>query len=306
MDSNKDFILRIIDDIRRGKPDSIDAYLKKIEYASVIDGTKTIFYGHIINLDANGKARTEDFIAFIARHIVSYVIPRSRIEEAHKKDREEGLDTHVARLAEDARRLFTPLKNTGEGGEMLLFILGEVVLGLPQLFCKMSVKTSGKMHFHGADGVHVDFKDETLNLYWGESKLYKSFSSALKKCLESISPILNKKDDADHEDLLLLQTHLDLGNPEHTKMIKHFLNKDSPEFNSVKYCGLCLIGFNKDIYSTTTTSAIIESHVKEWKKEIGEQLKNTKLTEFSMHFFCLPVECVDNFRKIFLQKLGVT
>lgn len=303
MDS--DLLSEIIDTISRGTADSIDAYLTTVEHATDIDETETKFYSHTIALNGNGDIRLDDFIEFIIRHIVEYVIPRSEILEAQQKDQESGLNTHTVRLYREAEKLFTPLKKTGEGGEMLLFILGEVLLGLPQLLCKMSVKTAGGVHFHGADGVHVGVSDDNLELYWGESKFYNTFDGAIAACLDSISPILKREEDADLEDLLLLQKYLDLGNAEHTDAIKHILNKDNSDFNAVKYCGLCLIGFDDDIYSATTTEEAIATSVTAWKTSISTRLKNRDLEEFKIHLFCLPVVSVEDFRKRFLQKLGL-
>lgn len=297
----------IIDKIARGQAESINSYLRTIEHAFVLNKTKTRFYSHLITIDGNGTARLDDFIDFIIRHIVEYVIPRSRIQDAKAKDQESGMSTNIIRLHNEAKKLFTPLKKTGEGGEMLLFILGEVLLNLPQLFCKMSVKTSGGVHFHGADGIHVGFCDDgKLELYWGESKFHSTFDSAISECLDSIAPILKREDDADHEDLLLLQTHLDLGNPDHTEMLKFVLNKDNEEFNSVRYCGLCLIGFDENLYSPETTEEIISQNFETWKSSIGTRLKNRDLHEFNIHLFCLPVISVEDFRNRFLEKLGLS
>ncbi len=295
----------IIDAIGRGDANSIDAYLTTIEYATEIDETETKFYSHSIALNGNGDIRLDDFIEFIIRHIIQYVIPRSKILEARQKDQESGLDTHMVSLYREAEKLFTPLQKTGEGGEMLLFILGEVLLGLPQLLCKMSVKTAGGVHFHGADGVHVGVSDDNLELYWGESKFYNTFDGGIAACLNSISPILKREEGADLEDLLLLQNYLDLGNAEYTGAIKHILNKDNSGFNAVKYCGLCLIGFDDDIYSATTTKEAIATSVITWKTSISTRLKNKNLEDFKIHLFCLPVVSVEDFRKIFLQKMGL-
>lgn len=296
----------VIENIRRGKPESLDAYLNTIVTEYTLEQTQTKFYAHMIALDGNGNIRLDDFISFIVHHIIAYVIPRSRFEEAKKKDDDEGLGRHQARLYEEAKKLFTPLKNTGEGGEMLLFILGEVLLGLPQLFCKMSVKTSGQVHYHGADGIHAGIdNDGKLELYWGESKFHKDFSSGLNKCIESISPFLNRCANTTHEDLLLLQTHLDLCKPEYTEAIKRFLDKDNQEFNHVKYCGLCFIGFDKDLYSSAITKEMIDEFCDEWKESIGKKLIEKKLSQFKIHFFCLPVISVEDFRNKFLSKLGI-
>lgn len=299
-------IAQIIEDIRRGTPNAIDAYLTTVEHAFELDGTKTKFYNHMIALDGNKNVRLDDFIEFIIRHLMAYVIPRARIQEAKEKDDKEKLGIHTTRLIREAEKLFTPLKKTGEGGEMLLFILGEVLLGLPQLFCKMSVKTAGGVHYHGADGIHAGVGvDGHLELYWGESKLHKTFDSALTDCIASISPILKREDDAELEDLLLLQTHFRLSNPEHTEAIKHILNKDSQDFNSVEYCGLCLIGFNEDVYDPSITQEIIKSKCNQWKISISKKLKSAGLTGFTIHFFSLPVVCVEQFRARFLEKLGL-
>ncbi|MCH7500350.1 MAG: DUF1837 domain-containing protein [Nitrospinae bacterium] len=296
----------IIDDIGRGKASSIDAYLRTIEYAVELKETKANFYSHMITLNGNGDIRLDDFIDFIIRHIVEYVIPRSKILEAKEKDTESGLSTHIARLMIEAKKLFTPLKKTGEGGEMLLFILGEVLLNLPQLFCKMSVKTAGGVHFHGADGIHAGVDDEgKIELYWGESKFHSTFDSAISDCLDSIRPILKREDDADYEDLLLLQKYSDLGNEENTIIIKHILDKDNPEFNEVRYCGLCLIGFNENLYTPEHTDEIIKKNFEGWKKSISKRLKYRNLEEFKIHLFCLPVVSVKEFRERFLQRLGI-
>jgi hypothetical protein len=189
---------------------------------------------------------------------------------------------------------------------MLLFILGEVLLGLPQLFCKMSVKTSGQVHYHGADGIHAGIgSDGKLELYWGESKLHKDFNDGANECIKSISPFLNRNEGADHEDLLLLQTHLDLCKPEYTSAIKTILDKDNAAFNDVRYCGLCFIGFNKDLYSKATTEELINKSCEEWKQAIRKKLEDKGLAEFNIHFFCLPVISVEDFRNKFLEKLGL-
>ncbi len=134
----ENLITKIIDEIRRGEDNSLDAYLKTVERGVALEETQTKFYAHMIQLDGNGGVRTKDFIEFIAHHIIEYVIPRNKIVEAEEKDKKSKMNTNLMRLRSDAAKLFTPLKKTGEGGEMLLFILGEVLLKLPQLFCKMS------------------------------------------------------------------------------------------------------------------------------------------------------------------------
>ena len=56
----------------------------------------------------------------------------------------------------------------------------------------MSLKTSGKLHYQGADGIHFQYNETTKNLelYWAESKMYKDLNTAISKCFESIKGLL--------------------------------------------------------------------------------------------------------------------
>ena len=47
---------------------------------------------------------------------------------------------------------------------MLLYMLVQAFLGLPQLLCKMPLKTSSEMHYHGADGIHIGYDRNTKSL----------------------------------------------------------------------------------------------------------------------------------------------
>src|SRR4051812_3915153 len=85
----------------------------------------------------------------------------------------------------------TDLAKTGEGGEMLLFLLAERFLGLPHVLCKMDLKTDSRVHYHGADGVYADVADDGhIKLYWGESKMYADAKTAIKACLKSLAPFI--------------------------------------------------------------------------------------------------------------------
>ena len=83
-----------------------------------------------------------------------------------------------------ALSLFPDIESSGEGGELLLFVLAETLLRLPQILCKMSLKTNLRMHVHGADGVHagVDPGMGRVALWWGESKIYDA-ASAIRECV---------------------------------------------------------------------------------------------------------------------------
>jgi hypothetical protein len=149
--------------------------------------------------------------------VADYAIPRSKLAEAKARDRRFNSTEAVAELVERAKRSFTDLTNTGEGGEMLLFLLAERFLKLPQILCKMDLKTDNRMHYHGADGVYAGVTPEgILKLYWGESKVYGDASSAIRDCFNSLAPFLiePEHEEAEREsDLILLSDKADLSNP---------------------------------------------------------------------------------------------
>lgn len=170
----------------RGKAQSVEAFLHHHEPALTIKGTLATCRTHFLVCGPDGKPRVEELTSRLAAQVVDYCIPRSRIQDAARAFEADGSTLHFCRLAQEARSLFTNLAKSGEGGELLLYMLLEVVLGVPQVLCKMPLKTSSQMHVHGADGVHAQAKpDGGLALYWGESKLFASAADAVRECLDS-------------------------------------------------------------------------------------------------------------------------
>jgi hypothetical protein len=220
----------------------------------------------------------------------------------------------VVRLHTKAQKLFTDLLQSGEGGELLLFALAEKLLQLPQLICKMSLKTNTRMHIHGADGLHAGVEEESgkLLLYWGESKIFGDVTSAVRDCLKSLAPMLQDPE-VSKRDLQLLQRHLDVDNDDLENALKKFLNPDDPAFNSLEFRGLCLVGFDCDAYSAgpskvelqTIVGAIVTALPK-WKEHLVKRVAEEKLDAFSMHFLFVPFSSADEFRRLFREHLGLS
>ncbi len=175
----------------RTKSSELDAYLETVTCNAAISGTLTQAHCYFIALDGNERPRVNDFAKFIGNHIIDFSIPRVEVTRALN----EGIRTKSAAPVESlnakARNLFARLPKSGEGGEVLLSILAETLLRLPQLFTKMVLKTNPEMHVHGSDGIHVGVNEESGNLaiYWGESKLYKDATAAVKECFSSLAPL---------------------------------------------------------------------------------------------------------------------
>jgi len=199
---------------------------------------------------------------------------------------------------------------------MLLFLLAERFLKLPQILCKMDLKTDTRMHYHGADGVYAGVTDDgLLKLYWGESKVYGDASAAVRECLRSLSPFLTEPDHEDAErerDLLLLSDKADLSDRRLTEAIKKYFDKSSVMSKRVQYCGVALVGFDAPFYPGENAKGIAEDILEAsraalvgWADRIGERLIVEKLDQVEIELLCVPLPSADGFRAAFLKAMGI-
>lgn len=291
----------------------LGTFLHQHKSSLLLGATQLVFHCHVINLNGNGQVRLADLINHLTDSLLDYAIPRSSIAAAAAHRDATGSTRKLMELAREARDLFTSLKKSGEGGELLLYLLAEEVLKLPQLLCKMDLKTSSNVHFHGADGLHVGIgASGKLALYWGESKVYKTFSGALSACYDSLAPILLDPVASENRDLQLLSRHMDLNDAALEEALKDFLLPSSPSFNKLEYRGVCLVGFDVDKYPTNPNCLTIadvcsglDAHLPGWQASIQRGATSAGIDSFAIHMFCLPVPSADAFRKSFRHALRV-
>ena len=148
----------------RTEATALDAYLEMVACNTAISSTNTRTHCYFIALDGNKRPRVKDFAKFIGAKITDFAIPRIEISRALNEALRNRSTAPIDLLNTKARKLFTKLPKSGEGGEVLLSILAETFLRLPQLFTKMVLKTSPEMHVHGSDGIHVGVNDQSGNL----------------------------------------------------------------------------------------------------------------------------------------------
>lgn len=290
--------------------------LEKIVEKKKVTCNNFVYYIYTIKRNADGHYKISDLIDYIFSRIVDYVIPKGEIETAKKLDSQEQTTCHIVELADRAKKLFNQMPNSGESGELLLYILAVDVLGFPLILNKMSLKTSTDVHYHGADGIHVKF-DPQLNLlymYWCEAKLYKNFSIALKACLRSIQDFVVENGGIGSRkarDLDLVVSNLDktITDSEEQQLWLQYFDKDSDKSNLVKHAGICFIGFDSEKYdyplSDKSPPEYFAEEIKIWDKTLHSALvKNIPLQEHEMHFFLMPMQSVRTFRELFRQKLG--
>lgn len=289
----------------RFEPESITSYLHTVGSATNIDGTLATCRTHWVPVDPHGRPRVNQLATRLADAIVDYCIPRSKGQEALEAQLRTGAKTKESQLKREAKKLFSNLEKSGEGGELLLYLLLESLLGIPQILCKMSLKTNSNMHFHGVDGVHAQLlENDNLAIYWGESKMHGDFSGALSACFSSIAPFLHDTGGGPLErDLILARDGIDLADRELSLRIAKYFDNDEPESFRAEMRGACLIGFTKADYSSpfeedgSTVTAEVQALLDGWMEQIGRRVRGQSVDKFQMEVFCIPVPSADEFRE---------
>ncbi|SFI05908.1 HamA C-terminal domain-containing protein [Methylobacterium brachiatum] len=299
-----------------GNPEALEVHLAIVERDILIEGHTVKIHCHCLAVDGNGRIQLRRLAEFMRNAAVDYALPRSKVAEAKARDAKFNSTEAIAELVERAKRSFTDLAKTGEGGEMLLFMLAERFLRLPQILCKMDLKTDDRLHYHGADGVYAGVTVEgVLKLYWGESKVYDDAGDAIRSCLASLAPYLiePEHEGAERErDLLLLSDKADLSEPILTEALKKYFDKSSKQSNRVRYCGLALVGFKAPFYPESNAQAVAEEiagaareALVDWREKIGKGLTANRLEDLEIEFFCVPLPSAQGFRDAFLEAMGL-
>jgi len=215
----------------------------------------------------------------------------------------------------EAKEKFVQPKNgkTGEPGELIIFFLLEGYLRAPKIFSKMSLKTHPQMHVHGADGVHLSIDDPYVILYFGESKVYKSHTSAISDALRSVKEFVSPSSSvtgntqADFE-IRVLSNNLDIPPGSLRKFVLKVLDPYSEERSYLRSVHACFIGFDLDELaercSETEFKAAYEKKAKSCYEHVVKKIaQDPVLQPLNWHFFFIPFESVDEFRNRFLQEL---
>lgn len=280
-----------------------------------VEGTKALAHCHHVALDGSSLPRLADFTDAIADWLFEYVIPRTKLMESSSLNDVERRQKEQ-RLRREAVNVFKRHGMSGEHGEMLLFVLAEAFLGLPQLLCKMDLKTDPEMHFHGLDGVHCGpgETEDRLAIYWCESKVHKSLGDALSEALDGLKPFLVSAGTGGvdkRRELALLDRYMDIGDPQLQHAILKSIDPHSSAFNSVSWRGLCLVGFDyaypdkPNAVKHADFKAQVEGEFARWKKMIKTRAINRNLENFEIHFFYIPLGFCHDFRTAMATSLGL-
>lgn len=222
-----------------------------------------------------------------------------------------------------ARKLFMEAtaasSRSGEGGELLLFILAEEYLKAPLLVSKMRLKTNTQMPVHGGDGIHAgwDASAGALVLYLGESKLHATLNGAIRDAMKSVSELASNAGDRYHHELTLAQNYSDLGGMPiemQAEMLRYLdpWNTEESAKRIDRYA--ILVGFDEATYEqlSGTPRAMVEEKFKELYAQTirktmdyaQKQLEDKKISLESVDLFFFPVPSVEEFRTTFMRKLN--
>jgi hypothetical protein len=279
---------------------TLDGHLVVVGEPQTLPETSVTARCHFVARSPTGQVLVGKLARKLANQVVEYCIPPSRIAEA----RAAGSTEAVLALQAEALELFATLDRSGEAGELLLYLLNEIVLEAPQLLCKMSLKTHANMHVHGADGIHGRvLPDGKLALYWGESKLHASPMNAIRSCFESLVPFLvDDGSGRSRRDLLLLRDGLDLSDPRLVETLGRYLSDDTVESTQVEFRGAALVGFDLADYPEPYEADGIKvcdqvmQAMAHWHNRIGEQVTAHQVAHVGIEVFCVPVPSVDELR----------
>lgn len=272
----------------------------------------------------DGKATVAELINLLCLHLTNYALPAKQINDLHEKygsvspDEYDRLRDAASKEAKETFKKAKILNNTnGEGGELLLYLLTEWILGAPQILAKMSLKTNPNMPVHGTDGIHLKYDEKTdkVIFYWGESKLYATLSGGISDAAESIKTSIEASP-MDHE-LTLVKRHIDLSGLTNKgkEALLQCLDPMTEEYNKRIDTITCLVAFNFKYYQTLEADRPEEADDLICK-EIEEAISKAAAT-ISGHFFgkniqnerielfLVPMPSVSDFRDKFQSEVGI-
>lgn len=305
----QEFAKRLEDALRDQRTPLANLFAESV----LFDGPNRSVRIHVLKSDGNMRPQVGMLVRELCSSTIDYCIPRKQILSAVEYYNATRSMSRVGALRDEANKMFTDLSNSGEGGELLLFILTESILKYPQAISKMSIKTSPRMHFHGLDGVYVSCtaKSNGLRLHYGESKLHSDPGDAIRNAISSIADMLNDEGflDASRRDYYLLNTLPDLGSKKLEDALIGFLDPKDSRYLAPEVCAVLLAGHSLAGYPTVQLGEQIPQAVLEissnYLKILESAAKRHKIDMFHIDLFIIPFPDIDLFRSTLLRALGL-
>jgi hypothetical protein len=297
-----------------------DNIFDKVEHTNKINDIDVNLHFKFLKFDPNGNPKIDLLVDTLFSYFTHYCFSAQKRSLASDMDEFEQEQARN-KLMNEARELFRKWKSeditpdnqpkSGEVGEMILWLLMEVVLKAPQIVAKMDLKTNRKLEVFGSDGIHVNIdKNDILNIYFGEAKLYGDVSKALDSAFESIEKFHTDK--MDEHEFNLVTTHYKLLKDEQQKQIYDFITGQI-EAHEVKINHACLIGYDWNEYQKLDTqerknfinnfTSTYQQETQRLTKLIQTRFDKFSKKEFDFEVFFLPFKSVQELRTAFNDKL---
>ncbi|WP_434334523.1 DUF1837 domain-containing protein [Mycoplasma capricolum subsp. capricolum] len=169
----------------------VASLFEKIKSVNIsLNGSNNTLELFIFPIEDN-KFNTEKIIANLQETIIAHLLDRKDYIDFFKHD--EKARQRFFTINKDKYK--TPDRNSGELGELLLFILLEGHLDAVKLVSKMKLKTDKEQYINGADAIHLKrIGNKKYQLIFGESKTNKDpLGKGLPEAIDSISSFLYGK-----------------------------------------------------------------------------------------------------------------
>lgn len=286
----------------------LDQIIDSVEHAEKLADLTAVTRMHFLKFDGNGVPLVKALAEFMYEHVIDYCL--SARDRPVKLSAQESM-----RLAKAARKLFVhppatedDPDQTGEAGELLLYLLIEAILGAPQVVAKMELKTNPSLEINGSDGIHMTWSesDSVVDVYFGESKIYQDIGAALSAALKSIDSF-HEKDILRHE-LLLVTRQLKHAHDKVKSLVEQLFSSGVPS-ETIRINHACLIGYNWKIYEDIMklkAGERLQSLRKAYTEDATrihslcqKRAPSFKNKQVNLTFFFLPFENVKDFRNAF-------
>jgi hypothetical protein len=297
-----------------------DKVFDKVEHSNIINGVDVDLHFKYLQFNPNGIPKVDKLVEILFSYFTHYCF--SSRKRSSKGMSEIEKEQFISSLKDEARELFRKWKEeditpdnqpkAGEVGEMILWLLIEVILKAPQVVAKMDLKTNPNLEVFGSDGIHVKIDDDNiLNLYFGEAKFYNDIYGALDSAFESIEKF---HENAMHKrEYNLVTTHYKYLDKEKQDQVFNYITNEIKD-DEVKIKHACLIGYDWDKYQKLSDvkerqdfidnfTSIYEVETKRLTKLIQTRFDKFSRKEFSFDVFFLPFKSVQEIRNAFNEKL---
>ena len=240
--------------------------------------------------------RENDFLEFLKDNIIFYVLNYDEYKKQMKGKQENFIRETVESYHKAKSKFQKKSRNTGEVGELLLYLLLESQ-GISKIVSKMSLKTSSDMPVFGSDAVHLEIDRDKLIIHYGESKMRKTFSKSLDEAISSIETF--ERENKELDEINIITTNIDKARfGKFSNELKKILNpytKDQTNLYHVHSVLLCYDWSVLKNLNNNTSNSLKDYLISEYRKKeeeyfskIEKKIKSKILKDKKFRFFIIP------------------